>query len=300
MNTRTGWTRRTGIALLASAAMIVPPALAEEMPDPAAGAPASAEDAQAAIEAARLAKYADEAREAKRVKLTGGDHNVIRTGPGDRYAIVGVYGSGEVFQVLAKRDDWYNVQVSVVETGWVHASLCEEFDDLSVLEFRPNPRMYSRVGAFTLTGFGGAYGFDRKSNSLVLGGRLGYYIFDFLQVEGGVGWTHIRRPGEVVESLFDLSLEAEEFHMLFYHFNATVEVLPGRRMVPYITGGVGSTIMLGKTEPAYNYGAGTSLFFGKRTAMRWEFRAYEFESGVADARRKNHNIEFSLGTTLLF
>jgi len=294
MNTRTGWMRRTGLVLLAAVTTITPLALAEETPA------TSAEDARAAIEAARLAKYADEAREAKRVKLVGGDHNVIRTGPGDRYAIVGVYPEGEVFQVLAKRDDWYNVQVSVVETGWVHASLCEEFDDLSVLEFRPNPRMYSRVGAFTLTGFGGAYGFDRKSNSLVLGGRLGYYIFDFLQVEGGVGWTHIHRPGEVVESLFDLSLEAEEFHMLFYHFNATVEVLPGRRMVPYITGGVGSTIMLGKTEPAYNYGAGTSLFFGKRTAMRWEFRAYEFESGVADARRKNHNIEFSLGTTLLF
>jgi len=62
-------------------------------------------------------------------------------------------------------------------------------DDFSDLEFKPNPKLYSRTGSFVLTGYGGAYAFDRKSNSLVLGGRLGYYVFDFLQADGGVSWT---------------------------------------------------------------------------------------------------------------
>ena len=57
------------------------------------------------------------------------------------------------------------------ETGWVHASLCKELDDLSGLEFRPNLRLYSRTGSYVLSGYSGAYAFDRKSNSVVLGGR---------------------------------------------------------------------------------------------------------------------------------
>ena len=32
--------------------------------------------------------------------------------------------------------------------------------------------------------------------------------------------------------------------MLFYHLNVTWEVLPGRQMVPYLTAGVGSAIMI--------------------------------------------------------
>ena len=37
------------------------------------------------------------------------------------------------------------------DTGWIHASLCEEFGDMSDLEFRPNPRLFSRVGSFSFT-----------------------------------------------------------------------------------------------------------------------------------------------------
>jgi outer membrane beta-barrel protein len=241
----------------------------------------------------------ERALKSKKVRLTT-QHAVIRTGPGESFAIVGVFPDGETFRVLAKRGEWYNVQVSVSETGWVHSSLCKEFDDLSDLEFRPNPRLYSRVGSFAFTGYGGAYAFDRKSNSLVLGGRLSYYVFDFIQIEGGVAWSHITRPREIVESLFDLTLEAEDFHMLFYNMNVTVEVLPGRQMVPFVTGGVGSQIMQGKTEPGFNYGGGTQLFLSKRTAMRWEVRNFRFDSGSQGARRTNNNVEFTLGTALLF
>lgn len=234
------------------------------------------------------------------VRFAYRNRNVVRSGPGDHFAIAGVFPRGRSFPVIAKSGDWYNVRVSDFETGWVHASLCKEFDDLSGLEFRPNPRLYSRTGGYVLGGVAGAYAFDRKSNSLLLGGKLGYYVFDRVQVEAGVAWTHVRRPAEIVETLFGLSLEAEDFHMLFYDLNLVVEVLPGRQMVPYVCGGVGSSIMLGRTEASFNFGAGTALFFSKRTAMRWEVRDYRFQSGSDDARLNNDNIAFTLSTAMLF
>lgn len=235
----------------------------------------------------------------RRVRLDQEDHNVIRMGPGDEFAVVIVVPEGAHFEVVAKSGNWYNVRLTETQTGWVHSSLCTEYDDLSDLEFRPNPRLFSRIGSFTLTGFGGGYSFDRKSNSLALGGRLGYYIFDFVTVEGGLSWTHVRRPAEIVESLFDLTLEAEDFHMLYYDMNANLEVLPGRQMVPYVTGGLGSSILRGETETSWNWGAGVSMYVKKKVGVRWEFRNYRFQSGAENARRDNNNYTFTMGTTFL-
>jgi outer membrane beta-barrel protein len=235
----------------------------------------------------------------KKVRLRY-DQNVIRTGPGATFSIVATHGEGEEFLVIAKRDDWYNIRLSDTNTGWVHSSLCEEFDDMSDLEFRPNPRLFSRVGSFSLTVYAGGYAFDRKSNSAVLGGKLGYFLFEYLELEGGVSWTQVSRPAEIVESLFNLSLEEEEFDMLFYNMNVNLRVLPGRQMVPYATFGVGSSIMEGQSEPSINYGLGVQMFVSKRWAMRWEVRNYNFESGAVDARRENNNLEFSIGTSMLF
>lgn len=236
----------------------------------------------------------------RKVRLDASDENVVRTGPGNQYAIAGVFKKGATFAVIAKSGEWYNVRLSESETGWIHSSLCKEFDDLSDLEYKPNPKLYSRTGSFIVSGYGGAYAFDRKSNSLVLGGRLGYYVLDRLQAEGGVAWTHVVRPAEIVESLFGLTLEAEDFHMLFYNMNLTFEILPGRQMVPFVTGGVGSSIMQGRTETGYNFGAGTMLYVSKRMATRWEVRDFRFNSGSDDSRVKNNNIEFTLATNFLF
>jgi len=233
------------------------------------------------------------------VKLSRADDNVVRLGPGEGFAVLEVAPRDAEYPVLTKRGDWYNVRLSESRTGWIHESLCEERHDLSGLEFRPNPKMFSRIGSFALTGWGGGYSFDRKSNSIALGGRLGYYLLDWLQFEGGVSWTHVNRPAEIVESLFDLRLEPEQFHMLFYEMNANVEILPGRQLVPYVTGGLGSSILRGDTESAWNAGGGIYFFVSKTTAMRWEFRNYRFPSGDDDSRRDNNNFVFAIGTTIL-
>ena len=234
------------------------------------------------------------------VRLNGGDANVLRRGPGDGFSIVGVYPDGAEFRVIAKKDDWYNVQISSTATGWVHASLCEEFDDMSDLEFRPNPRLFSRIGSFSLTAYAGGYAFDRKSNSLVLGGRLGDYGLEFLDVQGSLRWTHVSRPAEIVESLFGLALEEEEFHMLSYALNVNLRVLPGRQMVPYLTVGTGSSIMEGMTEASINYGAGINFFVKRQTAVAFDVRTFAMETGSVDARRKSTNFEFTVGLSHLF
>ncbi len=236
----------------------------------------------------------------KSVRLRDDGVNVVRTGPGDGFAIVGVFAGGSRFPVIAKKGLWYNVRLSDSETGWVHASLCEEFDDMSGLEFRPNPRLFSRVGSYGMTLYAGGYAFDRKSNSLVLGARFEYFLLEMVGIEAGLGWTHVVRPAEIVESLFDLSLEEENFPMLFYTFNVNLKLLPGRQMVPYLTVGAGNSIMEGATEGTVNYGVGLDFYVKRATALTFEFRNYTLDSGVADARRKNANYEFGVGTTFLF
>jgi outer membrane beta-barrel protein len=315
-HTRTGPSWRL-LALIA-ALVAVPPAAAQT-PDSTASSPPSAPGTEAApspiaspsdsTAAAMPAPPAERVGAApnrpltaitRRVRLIAEGRNVVRSGPGERYSIAGVFDKGAVFPVIAKSDLWYNVRLSETETGWVHSHLCQELDDMADFEFKPNPKLYTRTGSYVLSGYTGAYAFDRKSNSLVLGARLGYYIFDRVQAEAGLAWTHINRPAEIVETLFGLTLEAEQFHMLFYQLNMTWEVLPGRQMVPFVTGGVGSSIMQGETEASINFGAGTALFLSKRLATRWEVRDYRFRTGAGTSRVTNDNIEFTLGTSYLF
>lgn len=285
------------LALTFANAMAQTPDSLPPAPTPQVATPASSDAADTSFS---LPPGAVRLTTIRKVRLDQEDRNVVRAGPGDAYAIVSVQSKGASFPVIAKNGVWYGVQLSDGQSGWIHASLCREFDDLSDLEWKPNPKRYTRTGSFIGTAYVGAYAFDRKSNSFVAGGRLGYYAFDRVQLEGGVSWTRVNRPAEIVENLFGLTLEAEKFDMLSYQLNVTYEILPGRQMVPFLTVGAGSSLFLGDTEPSFNFGAGTVLFLSRRLAMRWEVRDYHFSSGSDAARVTNDNIEFALGTMYLF
>src|SRR5687768_144722 len=171
---------RAGRIVVAALALMTAPAPASAQADSAAVVADSAATEAAtppvspAFEARPAATPNAPLAAVRQVRLTGSDHIVLRSGPGESFAAVGVFREGQSFPVLARRGDWYDVRISDSATGWVHASLCREFDDLSDLEFTPNPRLYTRTGTYVLGAYAGAYAFDRKSNSLVLGGRLGY------------------------------------------------------------------------------------------------------------------------------
>jgi outer membrane beta-barrel protein len=283
-------------------ALAAPAAFAQDAPDTSATTTVQAPAAPAASATAFATPETPNPHPvtAHKVRIIGEGRNVVREGPGEHFALAGVYDKGAIFPVIAKSGPWYNIRLSDTETAWIHADLCQEFEDMGDLEFRPNPKLYTRTGSYVVSAYAGGYAFDRKSNSLVVGMRLGYYVFDRLQAEAGLSYTHISRPAEIVESLFGLTLEAEKFHMLFYNLNFTYEVLPGRQMVPFLTVGVGSSIMRGDTEPSFNFGAGTQLFLSKRTATRWEVRDYRFSTGAGTSRVTNSNIEFTLATSYLF
>ena len=83
----------------------------------------------------------------KKVRLSGGDNNVVRSGPGNGFAIVGIYPDGDEFLVIAKRDEWYNIRLSDTNTGWIHSSLCEEFDDMSAPLVSPRTPVVTRSTA---------------------------------------------------------------------------------------------------------------------------------------------------------
>jgi outer membrane beta-barrel protein len=311
MNLGVSWRHRpwrAGLLALALVVLAAPRTGAQSAPTPAAPkAPAASDStALAPLDVAMpgAAAPADPnphpTATLHKVRIIGEGRSVVRSGPGEQFALAGAFDKGTVFPVFAKTGPWYGVRISPTESAWIHAGLVEEFEDLGDLEFRPNPKLYTRTGSYVLSGYAGGYAFDRKSNSLVLGARLGYYVFDRVTAEAGIAWTHINRPAEIVESLFGLTLEAEKFHMLFYSLNLTWEILPGRQMVPFVTAGAGSAIMQGETEPAFNFGAGTMLFLSKRTAMRWEVRDYRFSTGNGTSRVSNDNIEFTLGTNYLF
>ena len=57
---------------------------------------------------------------------------------------------------------------------------------------------------------------------------------------------------------------------------------------------------IGHALASLGFGGGTMLFVSKTTAVRWELRTYQFRSGTDQARRLNHNVEFSIGSSLLF
>ena len=294
------------LVLVAALAAALSPAARAQEPADSLAAPAAADSSAASVapdstpSPARPGPNPALVAGSRFVLLRGRPETVMRTGPGSGFAIAGTAPAGTRLPVIAKSDGWYGVRISGTGTGWVHASLCREVDDLSGLQYRPNPRLYTRTGSYVLSAYGGAYAFDRKSNSAVIGGRVGYYVFDRIVAEAGVSWTHVRREAEIVESLFDLRLEAEDFPMLFYQMNLTWELLPGRQMVPYVGGGVGSTVMLGRSTPAVNFGAGTRLFLSKRAAMRWDVRDYRFEDTSGSGAHTNNNVEFTLGTEYLY
>jgi hypothetical protein len=96
----------------------------------------------------------------------------------------------------------------------VHSSLCAS-TTISPTRVQANPKLFTRR-ELILTGYTGAYAFIASPT------RWFSAVASLLRVrpdpgEGGVGWTRVHRPAEIVESLFDLSLEAEDFDMLFYH-----------------------------------------------------------------------------------
>jgi outer membrane beta-barrel protein len=234
----------------------------------------------------------------KRVRVASEEPVLLRGGPGSEYAIISTAAPGQVMPVVARVGSWYAVETEPGHSGWVSASRVEELD--TDVHFVSDPHRYHREENFVFTPVSGLYSAEQQSNAAMIGGRLGYYLTDRYEVEAGIGFTHVERARDEVEELFDLTLEEPDSNLLQYQANFNFHLLPGRRLGPFVTAGIGTATSNAKTDLAWNAGAGMLVFVTTETAARLEFRNYHFKTGNEFTRRTVDNLEAVLGVSFLF
>ena len=240
----------------------------------------------------------DRPAQKKRVEVTSDEPVLLRDGPGGQYAIVATAAPEEKLLIVARLGSWYAVETEPGQTGWVSNERVKELDP--DVHFITDPRRYHRERSFAFTPVTGLYSAEAQSNSALLGGRLGYYLTDRYEVEAGVGFTRVHRDRDLVEDLFDLQLEEWDYQVFQYQANLNVHIVTGRRLSPFVTGGIGTATSNSKTELAWNAGTGMIFYFKPDTGGRIEIRNYHFEAGNAFTRRTTDNIEASIGITFLY
>jgi outer membrane beta-barrel protein len=271
----------------------IPAAGAIPAPQPAAGDAASATAPAAATVASDSLPFAD-------AKVVGTPVAVVRTGPGPEHAIVATVSEGDVLTVDAKTGAWYHVRLGDARSGWMHESLLQQYVDPRKFQFAPDRGRPSRMRSFHLVAYGGNYAADREDNGLLFGARIGYSVTRRFAFEAGVGYTGVKRTTYVLEQIFGLRLEEEDFDLFFYEAGVSMDILPGRRVSPFVTVGLGASMLDSRVEPTYAFGLGTKFFMSKRTALRWEMRDHRLKGGNRFTRFSGDNLEFSGGVEFLF
>lgn len=234
------------------------------------------------------------------VQVIGGPVAVVRAGPGPEHAIVATVKEGQVLILDARSGEWNHVRLGDAASGWMHESLLKAYVDPRKFEFTPDRGRPSRQRAFHAVLYGGNYAADREDNGLLYGGRIGYSLTRRFAFEAGVGRTTVTRTTFVLERVFGLRLEEEHFDLFFYEAGVTADVLPGRRVSPFVTLGFGASVLDSRVEPTYAIGLGTRAFLTKRAALRWEVRDHRLRGGNRFTRFSGDNLEFSGGAELLF
>jgi outer membrane beta-barrel protein len=234
------------------------------------------------------------------VKVVGTPVAVVRTGPENGFAIVATVHEGDVLEIDARAGRWYHVRLADAQSGWMHESLLETYADPRRFEFAADPGRPSRQRSFHVVPYGGGYAADREDNGFLVGARVGYSLTGRFAFEAGVGWTRVTRTTYVLERIFGLRLEEERFDLFFYEAGMTMDVLPGRRVTPFLSVGLGASVLNARVEPTYSLGLGTKAFLSRRIALRWELRDHRLQGGNQFTRFDGDNLEFSAGGFFLF
>ena len=113
----------------------------------------------------------------------------------------------------------------------------------------------------------------------MVGARIGYSLTRRFAFEAGVGYTSVLRTTYVLEQIFGLRLEEERFDLFFYEAGGSMDILPGRRVTPFLAAGGGASVLGSHVEPTWSLGLGTKMFVAKRVALRWELRDHHLHGG---------------------
>ena len=299
------------IAATGSAAVAAPdtaPIAAETMQAPAAAdtAPASAGSPSPSPPLAVPAPDAGAATADSiaipraRLRVNGVQVAVLRAGPGPQHALVATAHADDIVVVDARCGEWYHATAPDGASGWVHSSLLANDIDKSRFTFVPDPGRRERQGTMHLLGYLGSYAADREDNGFLYGGRLAYALTPRYFFEVGAGRTRVVRSTYIIEQIYNLRLEEESFNVFFYEAGACFNLLPSRRVTPYLAAGVGATILNSRVEPTWSLGVGTRAFLSRRWATRWEVRDHRLHVGNQFTRFTGDNLEFSAGMEVLF
>ena len=234
------------------------------------------------------------------VEVIGTSVGVVRTGPGTQHAIAATVHEGDVLRIDARSGAWYHLRLADDRSGWMHEDLLRTYTDPSKFQFAPDPGRPSRMRSFHFMPFIGQYAADREDNGLLIGARIGYSLTRRFGFEAGAGFTRVVRTTYVLERIYGLRLEEENFELFFYEAGLSMDLLPGRRVTPFMTVGLGASVLNAAVEPTYAIGVGTKVFLSQRTAMRWEIRDHRLKGGNQFTRFSGDNLEFSGGIELLF
>ena len=234
------------------------------------------------------------------VEVVGTPVAIVRGGAGPQHEIVATLAEGDRLEIDARAGEWYHLRLPDGRSGWVHEDLLETWVDPRRFEFRADPGRPSRMRSFHIAAFGGAYAADREDNGFLLGVRIGYSITSRFAFEAGVGWTSVMRSTYVIEQIYGLRLEEEEFDLFFYEAGGTMDILPNRRVTPFLSAAVGASVLNSRVEPTWAVGVGTKFFLTPRTGLRWELRNHRLHAGNQFTRFAGDNLEFSGGFEMLF
>lgn len=235
-----------------------------------------------------------------RLRVAGTPVAVLRSGPGAQHAIVTTVLEGDVLVVDARSGAWLHATSPDGASGWVHEKLLSNDVDRRKFTFVPDPRRMKRQRTLYFATFFGSYAADREDNGFLYGARMGYALTPRFSFEVGAGRTRVVRNTFVLEQLFNLRLEEETFDVFFYEAGLNVDILPGRRVTPFVAGAVGATILNSRVEPTWSLALGTRAFMTRFMALRWEIRDHHLKAGNQFTRFTGDNVEFSAGAELLF
>ncbi|MBI5098072.1 MAG: outer membrane beta-barrel domain-containing protein [Nitrospirae bacterium] len=159
--------------------------------------------------------------------------------------------------------------------------------------FAVNGMSQIRQGSVSLNPNIGGYVFQggqHIENDITYGIGLGYNFTENWGVEGNFNYVDTDSNAD--------SSDGEDVKAYLYRLDAIYHFMPEKKLVPYLSAGVGAVRISGDTDergsdPLFNYGAGIKYFLTENLAIRGDIRHI-----ITDDPK--YNVIYTVGLTFLF
>lgn len=167
------------------------------------------------------------------------------------------------------------------------------------------PQLHPRD--FEFTPFAGILNIEDFGSNLVYGGRLGYHFTEYFFLEATLAQSTVT---DTSFRQLGISVFGEESTPLtYYHLSTGINLFPGeiffgrnraRYSYIYLVGGIGVTSFDILDNITFNLGFGVRVVPWDWLHLRVEVRDHMFESDLLGTNKLTHNIETTLGLSVVF